>query len=211
MHTQTHRQGILPSPRKTQDCPLCPWATKFPHTLHPSLKLHQVPQHLLLKGIHSSFFCHCNIIWFTLRFVWHDTQFTHVIFNTGNSPVSSGPRVGCSSELPYVGCGDSITVLEVTTQTWSYKWLPLQGRISSPCLLASHLTGHCYNGRQPLNESSKFKKKKYEMIWSDWWRKPEEHLPLGAWWYSQVMRACSHYSEMLLWKQEKANIKLTNN
>lgn len=164
MHTQTHRQGILPSPRKTQDCPLCPWATKFPHTLHPSLKLHQVPQHLLLKGIHSSFFCHCNIIWFTLRFVWHDTQFTHVIFNTGNSPVSSGPRVGCSSELPYVGCGDSITVLEVTTQTWSYKWLPLQGRISSPCLLASHLTGHCYNGRQPLNESSKFKKKK---VWND--------------------------------------------
>lgn len=133
----------------------------------------QVSQHLLLNGIHSSFFSHCNMIWFTLRLVWHDMTWHDTqpwihpcyIYN-GNSPVSSGPHVGYSSELPCVGCGDGITLLEVTTQTWSYKWLPLQGRINSQCLPAFHLTGHCYNGRQPLNESSKFKEKK-KKVWID--------------------------------------------
>lgn len=41
--TQARHSAWPNTPRKTQDCPLCPWAARFPPTLHPSLELHPHP------------------------------------------------------------------------------------------------------------------------------------------------------------------------
>lgn len=84
----------------------------------------------------STCFSRVSTAAFSLTAIWSDShselcdmthtlELTHVIFNTGNRPVSSGPHVGCSSELPCVGCGDGTTLLVVTTQIWPHKWLLL--------------------------------------------------------------------------------------